>query len=166
MHVRCEIALLLHYSRDINYPNSSLGTKVTIIRYLPVFHNTPRFHPQILLKPLFPNFLGYCIVDWKQCLYIFFSLWEGEGGKQGVLPEMCKWRILNNRFILFSLNCQKMHSRGSSSFLATFHAIFIVFYFPMSKRNALAGNRTLASRVAGENSTTEPPVPCWIIVVD
>ena len=28
------------------------------------------------------------------------------------------------------------------------------------KRNALAGNRTRASRVAGENSTTEPPVPC------
>ena len=26
---------------------------------------------------------------------------------------------------------------------------------------ALAGNRTRASRVAGENSTTEPPVPCW-----
>ena len=25
---------------------------------------------------------------------------------------------------------------------------------------ALAGNRTRASRVAGENSTTEPPVPC------
>ena len=26
------------------------------------------------------------------------------------------------------------------------------------KSNALAGNRTRASRVAGENSTTEPPV--------
>ena len=26
---------------------------------------------------------------------------------------------------------------------------------------ALAGNRTRASRVAGENSTTEPPVPVW-----
>ena len=35
-----------------------------------------------------------------------------------------------------------------------------VFYFPISKRNALAGNRTRTSRVAGENSTTEPPVPC------
>ena len=35
-----------------------------------------------------------------------------------------------------------------------------VFYFPISKRTALAGNRTWASRVAGENSTTEPPVPC------
>ena len=29
-----------------------------------------------------------------------------------------------------------------------------------SKKVALAGNRTRASRVAGENSTTEPPVPC------
>ena len=28
------------------------------------------------------------------------------------------------------------------------------------KKSALAGNRTLASRVAGENSTTEPPVLC------
>ena len=28
------------------------------------------------------------------------------------------------------------------------------------KKLALAGNRTRASRVAGENSTTEPPVPC------
>ena len=35
-----------------------------------------------------------------------------------------------------------------------------VFYFSISKGNALAGNRTRASRVAGENSTTEPPVPC------
>ena len=26
---------------------------------------------------------------------------------------------------------------------------------------ALAGNRTRASRVAGENSTTEPPVHSW-----
>ena len=91
-------------------------------------------------------------------MQLFFST-GGGGGKQGVLREMCKWRILNNRFILFSLNCQKMHSRGSSSFLVTFHAIFIVFYFPMSKRNALAGNLTGTSRVVGENSTTEPPVP-------
>ena len=29
------------------------------------------------------------------------------------------------------------------------------------KKNALAGNRTQASRVAGENSTIEPPVPYW-----
>ena len=28
------------------------------------------------------------------------------------------------------------------------------------KKTALAGNRTRASRVAGENSTTEPPVLC------
>ena len=27
------------------------------------------------------------------------------------------------------------------------------------KKSALAGNRTRASRVAGENSTTEPPMP-------
>ena len=27
-----------------------------------------------------------------------------------------------------------------------------------TKRDALAGNRTRASRVAGENSTTEPPM--------
>ena len=82
----------------------------------------------------------------------------GGGGKQGVLQEICKWRILNNRFTLFSLNCQKMHS--STSFLVTFHVIFIAFYPPIKKSNALAGNRTRASRVAGENSTTEPPVPC------
>ena len=82
----------------------------------------------------------------------------GGGGKQGVLREICKWRILNNRFTLFSLNCQKMHS--STSFLVTFHVIFIAFYPPIKKRNALAGNRTRASRVADENSTTEPPVPC------
>ena len=34
------------------------------------------------------------------------------------------------------------------------------------KKSALAGNRTRASRVAGENSTTEPPVLCmakWLI---
>ena len=29
------------------------------------------------------------------------------------------------------------------------------------KKDALAGNRTRASRVAGENSTTEPPVPLF-----
>ena len=29
----------------------------------------------------------------------------------------------------------------------------------LEKRNALAGNRTRAARVAGEHSTTEPPVP-------
>ena len=34
-------------------------------------------------------------------------------------------------------------------------------FFLLQKRyeDALAGNRTRASRVAGENSTTEPPVP-------
>ena len=34
-------------------------------------------------------------------------------------------------------------------------------FFLLQKRyeDALAGNRTWASRVAGENSTTEPPVP-------
>ena len=79
---------------------------------------------------------------------------------------MCKWRISNNWFILFSLNCQKIHSRGSSSFLVTFHVIYIVFYFPIWKWNALAGNRTRASRMAGENSTAEPPVPCWIFADD
>ena len=146
MHVRCEMAPLLHYSRDIiNCPNSFLGTKYTIIRYLHVSHNTPCF------------LLGYYIVVSKQCLCF---VREGDGGKQGVLREMCKWRILNNRFTLFSLNCQKLHS--STSFLVTFHVIFIAFYPPIKKkRNALAGNRTRASRVAGENSTTEPPVPCW-----
>ena len=30
------------------------------------------------------------------------------------------------------------------------------------KKSALAGNRTRASRVAGENSTTEPPVLCMV----
>ena len=29
-----------------------------------------------------------------------------------------------------------------------------------AKKGALAGNRTRAPRVAGEDSTTEPPVPC------
>ena len=29
-------------------------------------------------------------------------------------------------------------------------------------KHALAGNRTRASRVAGENSTTEPPVLCMV----
>ena len=56
----------------------------------------------------------------------------GGGGKQGVLREICKWRILNNRFTLFSLNCQKMHS--STSFLVTFHVIFIAFYPPIKKK--------------------------------
>ena len=147
MHVRCEMAPLLHYSRDIiNCPNSFLGTKYTIIRYFYISHNTPCF------------LLGYYIVVSKQCLCF---LREGEGGKQGVLQEMCKWRILNNRFTLFSLNCQKLHS--STSFLVTqeschFHCILSPY--KKKKKNALAGNRTRASRVAGENSTTEPPVPC------
>ena len=160
MHVRCEIALLLHYSRDVNCPNSSLGTKVTIIRYLHIFHNTPRFHPKILLNRCFQ--ISWRIVQsFQNNAYAIVFLWEVEGGKQGVLREMCKWRIPNNRFILFSLNCQKIHSRGSSSFLV----IFIVFYFPISKRNALAGNRTRASRVAGENSTTELRVPSEVFYI-
>jgi hypothetical protein len=33
-----------------------------------------------------------------------------------------------------------------------------IFYFTLDKKNALAGNRTRAARVAGEHSTTEPPV--------
>ena len=34
------------------------------------------------------------------------------------------------------------------------------------KKSALAGNRTRASRVAGENSTTEPPVLCMAKYID
>ena len=99
----------------------------------------------------------------------FFFLRQGEEAKQGVLREMCKWRIPNNRFIIFSLICQKCIQEGAHPFLLhfmAFHVIFIVLCFPISKRNALAGNRTRASRVAGENSTTEPPVPCWIFADD
>jgi len=34
--------------------------------------------------------------------------------------------------------------------------MLIIFF--LRKKNALAGNRTRAARVAGEHSTTEPPV--------
>lgn len=34
------------------------------------------------------------------------------------------------------------------------------------ERHALAGNRTRVSRVGGENSTTEPPMPSAVLVFD
>jgi hypothetical protein len=36
--------------------------------------------------------------------------------------------------------------------------IKIIYQNIKAKKNALAGNRTRAARVAGEHSTTEPPV--------
>ena len=79
MHVRCEIALLLHYSRDINCPNSSLGTKVTIIRYLHIFHNTPRFHSKILLNRCFQISWGIVQSFQNKVLMqlFFYGRWRG-----------------------------------------------------------------------------------------
>ena len=41
-----------------------------------------------------------------------------------------------------------------------------IVHNPVTYENALAGNRTPVSRVAGENSTTEPPMPAeyWNLV--
>ena len=93
----------------------------------------------------------------------FFSMAGGGGQTRCFTGDVQMANTTNNRFILFSLICQKCIQEGAHPFLLhfmAFHVIFIVLCFPISKRNALAGNRTRASRVAGENSTTEPPVPC------
>ena len=50
----------------------------------------------------------------------FSFLWQGEEAKKGVLREMCKWRIPKNRFILFSLNCQKCIQERAHPFLLGF----------------------------------------------
>lgn len=46
-------------------------------------------------------------------------------------------------------------------FQAPNHPKMCRYRLKISPITALAGNRTRASRVAGENSTTEPPVPVW-----
>ena len=122
MHVRCEIALLLHYSRDINCPNSSLGTKVTIIRYLHVSHLIiHHVFFQNSVKPLFPNFLGYCIDILKQCLMqSFFSMAGGGGQTRCFTGDVQMANTTNNRFILFSLICQKCIQEGAHPFLLHF----------------------------------------------
>ncbi len=53
--------------------------------------------------------------------------------------------------------------RGDSFFIAwrQMRAAVIIYIKYKKKKTALAGNRTRASRVAGENSTTEPPMLAW-----
>ena len=79
--------------------------------------------------------------------------------KKGVLREMCKWRIPKNRFILFSLNCQKCIQERAHPFLLRFMSFSLYcILFSYIKKKCTGRERTRASRVAGENSTTEPPV--------
>ena len=117
MHVRCEMAPLLHYSRDIiNCPNSFLGTKYTIIRYLYISHNTPCF------------LLGYYIVVSKQCLCF---LREGEGAH-----KVFYGRCANGEYyitdLLFSHSIVKKYIQAHP-FLLHFMS-FSLYFIPLYKK--------------------------------
>ncbi len=80
-----------------------------------------------------------------------------------VRSEYCDW---NGLFAQKSSYCLGHSSTHFHRFWLKFEKKNLIFsrnihfyeYFFVGKRNALAGNRTRAARVAGEHSTTEPPV--------
>ena len=133
MHVRCEIAPVLHYSRDINYPNSSPGTKVTIIRYLPIFHKTPRFHPQILLNRCFQIFWGIVYSIENNAYAFFFPYGRGRRANKVFYGRCANSEYQITDLSFFHSIAKKCIQEGAHPFLLHFMPFSLYFIFLCQK---------------------------------